>query len=76
MFLSAHLQQFGRLGVKRWCFDVLEEQSADPLPQPHQIGCLNLPGHQVHLPVDQLQHVPGQRTLVLLSNEDKNNQPT
>lgn len=74
--LSAHLQQPGHLRVKRWCFDVLEEQSGDPLPQPRQIGCLNPPSHQVHLPVNQIHDVPGQLTRVLLSNKNKDDQTT
>lgn len=74
--LFAHLQQLGHLRVKRWCFDVLEEQSGDPLPQPLQTGCLNRPSHQVHLPVNQIHDVPGQLTLVLLSNKNKNDRAT
>lgn len=74
--LFDYLQQLGHLRVKCRCFDVLEEQSGDPLPQPLQTACLNPPSHEVHLSVNQIHDVPGQLTLMLLFNEDKNNHAT
>lgn len=69
--LCTHPQQLGHRRVKLRRFDVLEEQRGDPLPQPLQTGCLNISTHQVHLSANQIQDVPCQRALVLLSNEMK-----
>lgn len=40
-----HLEQLGHLRVESWCFDILEEESRDPLPQPLQTGGLKSPSH-------------------------------
>lgn len=69
-----YLQVSCNFRVKQRCFDVMEEECCNSLPEPFQIMRFDSSHHEVNFSVDQLQDLLGQFTCMFLNKTQKQRQ--